>query len=525
MSLTGFSALRIDPPYVKRLAELGITDPSPIQAEAVPPALQGKDVVAQSQTGTGKTLAYALPVLHRIEAPLREVQALVLVPTRELGMQIVQTLEELTKDTGIRVQQLIGGASIERQIDKLKLKPQIVVGTPGRVQELVKLRKLKLSGIRMVVVDEVDQVFELGSMGEVEALLKGMLRDRQMMFFSATYPPQLQAVIERWMRDPVYVRVNPSQRTSETLEHLYFVSEERDKIDTLRRLVRLYNPKQAIVFINETDDIGEAVAKLKYAGLSVEGLYGDSFKQERARAMQAFRAGRFQLLLATDVAARGLDLPQVTHVFNLDPPVDADHYVHRVGRTGRMGRKGTAVSIVTPREHFIMDKFAKSLGIDLQRKIMSHGKVFDPKPGRGAVAGEPGADSRNPAERRKPEDGRPAMPRESAGKLAGAGRAAAGDKRSVRAAGEGRAAASQMSSRSEALRAETASAPVQRQAPKAKGPAGPGPVKKGAPAVPDKRQTERERERERKNKGAPRWLKSKPERTDMPKAERSHKRK
>lgn len=511
MSLTGFSALRIDPLYVKRLTELGITDPSPIQAEAIPPALEGKDLVAQSQTGTGKTLAYALPVLHRIQAPLREVQAMVLVPTRELGMQIVQTLEQLTKDTDIRVQQLIGGASIDRQIDKLKLKPQIVVGTPGRVQELVKLRKLKLSGIRTVVVDEVDQVFELGSMGEVEALLKGMLRDRQMLFFSATYPPQLQAVIDRWMRDPVYVRVNPTQRTSETLEHFYFVSEERDKIDTLRRLVRLYNPKQAIVFINDTDDIGEAVAKLKYVGLSVEGLYGDSFKQERARAMQAFRAGSFQLLLATDVAARGLDLPQVTHVFNLDPPVDADHYVHRVGRTGRMGRKGTAISIVTPRELFIMDKFAKSLGIDLQRRIMSHGKVFEAKPVRGNAAGGPGTDSKNRAERSK-RDGRPAMPREIAGK------------HSLRAAGEGRQEASPMRGRSGQLRAETAGSPGQRQA-AGIGATGSTPAKRSVSAAPDKRRTERERERERKNKGAPRWLKAKPERTGKPKAERSHKRK
>ncbi|UUZ89691.1 DEAD/DEAH box helicase [Paenibacillus sp. P25] len=316
----GFAALSIEPFYVKRLQELGIREPSPIQADAIPLILEGKDIVAQSQTGTGKTLAFAPLPLQRIDGTAREVQALILVPTRELGMQIVQTLEELTKDSGIRVQRLIGGASIERQIDKLKLKPQVVVGTPGRVQELVKLRKLKLHQIRTVVVDEVDQVFELGSMQDVEALFKGMLREKQLLFFSATLPAPLQQVVDRWMREPVYVRVKPAQRTSETLEHYYFVSEERDKIDTLRRLVRQYNPKAAIVFINETDDIGEAVAKLQYAGLSVEGLYGDSFKQERAKTMQAFRAGRFQSLLATDVAARGLDLPQVTHVINLDPP-------------------------------------------------------------------------------------------------------------------------------------------------------------------------------------------------------------
>ncbi|SDD71849.1 Superfamily II DNA and RNA helicase [Paenibacillus sp. UNCCL117] len=487
---TGFASLGIDSSYVKRLAELGITEPSPIQAEAIPLALQRKDIVAQSQTGTGKTLAFALPALQHIDVSLREAQVMVLVPTRELGMQIVHTLDQLTQGTEVRVQQLIGGASIERQIDKLKLKPHIVVGTPGRVQELVKLRKLKLAGIRTLIVDEVDQVFELGSMHEVEALLKGMLRDRQMLFFSATFPPQLQAVIEHWMREPEYVRVNPAQRTAETLEHIYFVCEERERIDTLRRLVRLWNPKQAIVFINETDDIGEAVAKLKYVGLSVEGLYADSYKQERARAMQGFRAGRFQLLLATDVAARGLDLPEVTHVFNLDPPIDADHYVHRVGRTGRMGRKGTAVSIITRKEQFIVDKFAKSLGIDIQRKYMSHGKVYDARPSGEAVA-----------EKRKPAESRPAQSSPEA-RIASAAPPAS-------------------SQRHDAAAGETAPRAQGRGGAKPAGAgrdAAPGVVPpggaKGRPADRPKRpvKSKAELERERKNKGAPRWLKDKPAR-------------
>lgn len=456
---TGFASLHIAPAYVKRLQELEITEPSPIQAEAIPVALEGRDIVAQSQTGTGKTLAYALPLLHKVDEGLREVQALVLVPTRELGMQIVSTLEELTKGSEIRVQQLIGGASIDRQIDKLKLKPQIVVGTPGRVYELVRLRKLKLHGIRTVVVDEVDQVFELGSMQEVEALFKGMLRDRQLLFFSATFPAPLQNVIDHWMRDPAYVRVNPTQRTSETLEHLYFVCEEREKIDTLRRLVRLYNPKAAIVFINETDNIGEAVAKLQYVGLSVEGLYGDASKQDRANVMQAFRAGKFQLLLATDVAARGLDLPQVTHVINLDPPIDADHYVHRVGRTGRMGRKGLALSIITPREQFIMNKFSKTLGIDIQRRSMFQGKVIDPEQERGPRNGE-----KKLVERRVPS-----------------GDAAPSERRGAQSAGPGHSKPVRVSSSAKGV-------PAQQKA-------------------PDKRKPERERDR--KNKGAPKWLKEK----------------
>lgn len=481
----GFAALSIEPFYVKRLQELGIREPSPIQADAIPLILEGKDIVAQSQTGTGKTLAFALPLLQRIDGTAREVQALILVPTRELGMQIVQTLEELTKDSGIRVQQLIGGASIERQIDKLKLKPQVVVGTPGRVQELVKLRKLKLHQIRTVVVDEVDQVFELGSMQDVEALFKGMLREKQLLFFSATLPAPLQQVVDRWMREPVYVRVKPAQRTSETLEHYYFVSEERDKIDTLRRLVRQYNPKAAIVFINETDDIGEAVAKLQYAGLSVEGLYGDSFKQERAKTMQAFRAGRFQLLLATDVAARGLDLPQVTHVINLDPPVDADHYVHRVGRTGRMGRQGTALSIVTPRQQFIMDKFSKTLGIEIKRRELSHGRIVDP---------EQELAIRRSA--RKQPERRPAAKDEAAPRT----RVSSGEKAPAVSADQAPPAPSR-----------TAGKPVRPVQASAAAPQG----RRGSA---DPRKPGRERERDRKNKGAPRWLKEKQNGAGKPKA-------
>ncbi|CAG7617508.1 DEAD-box ATP-dependent RNA helicase CshA [Paenibacillus solanacearum] len=486
--MSGFASLHIDPVYLKRLQEQDITEPSPIQREAIPPIMEGKDVVAQSQTGTGKTLAYALPLLHKIEEASREVQALVLVPTRELGMQIVQTLEQLTKDTGIRVQQLIGGASIERQIDKLRLKPQIVVGTPGRVQELVKLRKLKLHGIRTVIVDEVDQVFELGSMQDVEALFKGMLREKQLLFFSATLPAPIQQVVDRWMREPHYVRVKPAQRTSETLEHVYFVCQERDKVDTLRKLVRLYNPKAAMVFINETDDIGEAIAKLKYAGLSVEGLYGDSFKQERARAMQMFRAGRFQLLLATDVAARGLDLPQVTHVFNLDPPVDADHYVHRVGRTGRMGRQGVAVSIITPKEQFIIDKFAKTLGIEPERREMFHGRIVDPAREQ-AIRQE----ARKPAARVKTRDTDAAVAPVRDGRFAQRAEArpqpAQAPKPSAAAAADRKASVS------------SAAKPARAAA---------------TPPAPDKRKADRERDR--KNKGAPRWLKEKKNQSDKPRS-------
>ncbi|TDF97525.1 DEAD/DEAH box helicase [Paenibacillus piri] len=472
---SGFSALQVDEFYVRKLQEMNIVSPSPIQAEAIPIILQGKDVVAQSQTGSGKTLAYALPLLHKIDKDSKDVQAVVLVPTRELGVQIFQTLELLTAESGIRVQALIGGAAISRQIDRLKLRPQLIVGTPGRVLELLKLRKLSMHYVQTIIVDEVDQVFELGSMNEVEAIFKGMQRERQMLFFSATMPEPIEAVIGRWMQAPVYVQVNPQQRTSETLDHLYFVCEERDKIDMLRRIVRLYNPPAAIVFINEIEDVAEVIGKLQFANLSIEALYGDAGKQDRAAVMQAFRAGKFQLLLATDIAARGLDIPHVTHVINLDPPIDADHYVHRVGRTGRMGKKGTAISIITPKERFIMNKFSRTLGVTIQEKEMAYGKVY-----------EPGQRKNYAAEARQ---AKPALSRRPKGK-------ADGDA-AMRQPGEqphapSKAPASQARA---GMPAETGGKPVSKAA------------NPPAPAV--KKKSERERKRDSKNKGAPRWLKEK----------------
>ncbi len=410
---TSFEGLPVDKVYIKKLQEMNISEPTAIQAEAIPVIMAGKDTIVQSQTGTGKTIAYLLPALQSIDPQEKSLQVVILVPTRELGMQIMQEIEKLTQGGPIRSQQLIGGAALSRQVEKLKLHPHIAVGTPGRIVELMKLRKLNLHRIKLAVVDEVDQVFDLGSMNEVDAILKGMLKSRQIVFVSATIPDSLLGAAEKWMREPVTIRVNPQQRTSETLEHLYFICEEREKIDTLRRLVRLYNPPSAIVFINATADIAEVVAKLQYVGLSIEALYGEASKQDRAKVMNAFRDRKFQLLLATDVAARGLDIEGVTHVIHLDPPLNADYYLHRVGRTGRMGRRGTAISIVTAKELFIIEKFQKALGITIHPKVMYEGRVVDPAVRRGAAAsgsrrnsarsagGQPAAGGGNDAGKRK----------------------------------------------------------------------------------------------------------------------------
>lgn len=376
MSGKTWSELGIDSRLIETLNNNGIQQPTQVQAETIPPLLEGHDVSARSQTGTGKTLAFLLPLLQRIDEKSGAIQAVILSPTQELAMQIVRVAQTYSEPLGIKVQQLIGGAALKRQVEKLKLRPQLVIGTPGRIHELLKLRKLKLQDVRQVVIDEADQVFQLGSTKEVEALLFATGKERQMAFFSATYPEQMARFEGRWMKSPMRIQLTPEHRVSQTVENYYIISDKRDKTDTARRLIRLLNPKSALLFLNDTNDIANWESKLSYEGFTVEMLYGDSDKQRRAATLDRFRDGRCQLLLATDVAARGLDIEGLPLVLQLDPAVDADHYVHRAGRTGRMGRSGVVITIVTPQEVFIMEKFRKQLGIDLSERAMYRGGLL-----------------------------------------------------------------------------------------------------------------------------------------------------
>lgn len=372
-----FEALGIQQHYIQKLADHGIKEPTDVQREAIPLIAEGKDVIAQSQTGTGKTLAYLLPVLQKLDASSKHVQALVLVPTRELGMQIQREIEQLIDGTELRTLALIGGAAIKRQVERLRQRPHIVVGTPGRILELIKIRKFTMHYVKTIIVDEVDHLFELGASNEVENVLKAALRDRQIAFFSATISDAIMEAGKRWMNEPMTVQINRSQQTAATISHCYFVTEERDKIDQLRRIIRQFNPKATICFVTGTQDIREVVTKLQYHQIKAEALYGESGKMERANVLNGFRSGKFQVLVATDIAARGLDIEHVSHVINYDLPVDADHYVHRVGRTGRAGQDGTAISIITAHEVPILERMAKRLNVPIAAKRLYRGEVLD----------------------------------------------------------------------------------------------------------------------------------------------------
>ncbi|WP_211746493.1 DEAD/DEAH box helicase [Paenibacillus sp. Marseille-Q4541] len=374
---TSFDSLGLNPDLIQLLSERGITEPSPVQEQTIPVIREGKDVLARSQTGTGKTLAYLLPLLETVDTEIKGTQKLILAPTQELAMQIVREAEMYGAYKGIKTLGLIGGAAIKRQIEKLREHPEIVVGTPGRVRELIEVRKLKMHQVKTIVIDEADQVFQLGGAGDVNHILRSALRDRQLVFLSATVDEGTRKLAEREMKDKVTIGIDPEQMTATGLTHLYFVAGEREKIDMLRRVVRHFDPSKAIVFANNAETISEVEAKMNYLGISAAALYGDADKMTRTRVLAAFRDGQIKLLIASDVAARGLDIQDLPLVINFDPAFDSDHYVHRAGRTGRMGKTGTVVSIVGEKETFIMRKFARELGIELIERAMQGGEIKD----------------------------------------------------------------------------------------------------------------------------------------------------
>ncbi|MGZ4135101.1 MAG: DEAD/DEAH box helicase [Tumebacillaceae bacterium] len=382
------------------LEKAGIKTPTPIQEQAIPLIQQGRDVVGHSQTGTGKTLAYLLPQLQRIDTAKRDLQVLILAPTRELTMQIEGAIQQYTEGSEIRSLALVGGANIDRQLERLKEKPHIVVGTPGRVNDILKRKKMKVHEVKSITVDEVDQMLDMGFMGEVDAIVKSTLRDRQLLFFSATVSADSKRIAQKWMKEPIFIKAERGEQAGQ-IEHVWFGTGKEDKLDTLRRLVRAYNAERAMVFVNETKRVWWAVQELRKLGLTADGMHGEAAKIQREQAMSGFREGKFQLLITTDLGARGLDVEGVTHVFHLDPATDADHYVHRAGRTGRGTASGVSVSIVTPDEMFIIRKFEKALDITIQSKGLEQGTIVTRRAGRQMPVGAKKGNGGKPFKKKK----------------------------------------------------------------------------------------------------------------------------
>jgi ATP-dependent RNA helicase DeaD len=345
-----FADLGLSKPILESLQHLGYEQPTPIQEQAIPELLAGRDVIGQAQTGTGKTAAFGLPMLEYVDTSDPEVQALVLTPTRELCIQVTQAIRAYGEPKGVEVVAVFGGAPIRSQQAQLRQGAQIVIGTVGRVMDLMSRHSLVLSDTRFVVLDEADEMLDLGFLEDVEKILALTPGSRQTSLFSATIPPEVRGLADRYLLEPVTVRVKAPQLTVESIEQFALETKPQEKEEALERVLRAERPDQAIIFVRTKIRCDRLFKRLRDKGLDVKALHGDMSQGSRDGVMIAFKSGRLRLLVATDVAARGLDISSVTHIINFDVPTSPDVYVHRIGRTGRVGRSGRAITFFEPRQ-------------------------------------------------------------------------------------------------------------------------------------------------------------------------------
>ena len=342
-----FADLDISSELLQAVTDMGFVSPSPIQAEAIPPILAGRDVIGQAQTGTGKTAAFGIPALDLIDVQDRSVQVLVLCPTRELAVQVSEEIRKLAKyKRGVRIEAIYGGDSIERQIRSLKTGVHIVIGTPGRVMDHMERNTLKLGNVKMMILDEADEMLDMGFREDIENILSDIPEERQTILFSATMSKQILQITQKFQKDPVLVKVVKKELTAVNIEQVYFEVKPKAKVEVMCRLIDMYDLKLLLVFCNTKRKVDEIVEDLQGRGYQAEGLHGDLRQSQRTTVMGKFRSGTTSILVATDVAARGIDVEDVDAVINFDIPLDEEYYVHRIGRTGRAGKSGRAFSMV-----------------------------------------------------------------------------------------------------------------------------------------------------------------------------------
>jgi ATP-dependent RNA helicase DeaD len=363
--MTTFKELGLSEPVLAALREIGYESPSPIQEQAIPPLLAGRDVIGQAQTGTGKTAAFGLPMVEYIDPEVDEVQALVLTPTRELCIQVTQALRVYGATRGVDVVAVFGGAPIRNQEAQLRGGGHIVVGTVGRVLDLVSRASLVLHDCRYVVLDEADEMLDLGFLEDVEKILSATPSGRQTALFSATMPPPIRALADRYLYDPLVIEVEHATLTIDTVEQFQLPVETREKAAKLVEVLRAEQPAQAIVFVRTKIRCDQLFRTLRDKGMNVRALHGDLTQGQRDGVMLAFKGGRVPVLVATDVASRGLDISTVTHVINFDVPTSPDTYVHRIGRTGRVGRWGRAITFVEARQKREMEAIERHIGMEI----------------------------------------------------------------------------------------------------------------------------------------------------------------
>lgn len=375
-----FQALLQHEAMAQALASQHITEPTAIQQQVIPLLLAGRDVIGQSYTGSGKTLAYLCPVLLNIQPDARQVQALILAPTHELVMQIYRQAQLLIQDSGLQIhcQSIIGEANINNQIAKLKEKPQLIVGTPGRILDLIKKRKINCQTIRTVIIDEMDSLLDNTNQQTVLDILKSMLRDRQLAAFSATSSNHTLDLLLQQMHDPALVKIEQQAKMNPNIDHFYLISEQRDKFVQLRKLLHALEEEaeRILIFMNDGPELDFLVDKLNYHKIRTYSLHGIVSKEERQKAVEEFRKGKIRILVSSDLAARGLDIPNITHVINMDFPAEPNEYIHRAGRTARGDRQGQCYSIVNPRELAALRIYQREFDIQVAPVHLVKGKIL-----------------------------------------------------------------------------------------------------------------------------------------------------
>ncbi|PWU68058.1 DEAD/DEAH box helicase [Gracilibacillus dipsosauri] len=361
--MTNFSELGISESIMKALEKMGFEEATPIQAQTIPLGITGKDVIGQAQTGTGKTAAFGIPMIEKIDPGLRKIQGLVVAPTRELAIQVSEELHKLAKFKGVRTLPVYGGQHMERQIRALKDRPHIVVATPGRLLDHLRRRTIRVGDVHTAVLDEADEMLNMGFIDDIRDILKAIPEDRQTLLFSATMPKEIRNIAATLMKEPAEVKVKAKEMTVSNIDQFFVEVHEKQKFDTLTNLLDVHVPELAIIFGRTKKRVDELTDGLQARGFRAEGIHGDLTQGKRTSVLNKFKFGRIEILVATDVAARGLDISGVTHVYNFDIPQDPESYVHRIGRTGRAGKTGEAVSFITPRElpHLnLIEKVTKS---------------------------------------------------------------------------------------------------------------------------------------------------------------------
>jgi ATP-dependent RNA helicase DeaD len=393
--VTTFADLGLSAPVLQALEDVGYEKPSPIQEQGIPPLLEGRDVIGQAQTGSGKTAAFGLPMVEYVDPEADAVQALVLTPTRELCIQVTQALRTYGARKGIDVVAVFGGAPIRTQQAQLRAGGQVVVGTVGRVLDLIGRHSLVLNDCRYVVLDEADEMLDLGFLEDVERILALTPNSRQTALFSATMPPPIRKLADNYLYDPVLVKVQAETLTVDTVEQFQVEVKSQDKPEKLVEVLSAERPDQAIVFVRTKIRCEQLYRRLRDQGMNVKALHGDMSQGARDGVMLGFKGGRVPVLVATDVAARGLDISTVTHVINFDVPTSPDVYVHRIGRTGRVGRSGRAVTFVEPRQRKELAAIEKHIKTGIAPWIEGAKVAPSPVPDRPRRHSKPHVSARN----------------------------------------------------------------------------------------------------------------------------------